>query len=358
MQNWLSSSGLARSRQRVGPSRGSITVNATVGEAESLLHTKYHVWGHDEDDDDNQAVSTSISCDEYYVPESLQQYISFISPTVNLHYLTYPSPVAERTGDRLRRKRESGVSNGRIHGPITIKVKEGANLTDCYASVTPDCIKALYGIPPPTTAVEGNDMGVFEAGDQYDQESLDALFTTYASNIPNGTHPLLQSIDGGTAPIANGWSGGGESSLDFDIIFPLVYPQTIKLFQTLPTEEANDGVSFFNAFLDALDSSYCGGDDPQYDPVYPDQNWNGTNECGVFSPTNVISLSYEYAEATYSPAYERRICNEYLKLGLMGTSIIYSSGDNGTLSRAGVMGCLANGGQNPSFPSSCPVCAL
>ena len=357
VQNWLSSSGLARSRQEVGPSRASISVNATVSEAESLLHTKYHVWERDGDDD--QASATSISCDEYYVPESLQQYISFISPTVNLHYLTYPSPATEHAaGGQRHRKRESGFSHG-IHGPIRVKVKEGANLTDCSDAVTPDCVKALYGIPPPTIAVEGNDMGVFESGDVYDQQSLDQFFTTFASDIPNGTHPLLQSIDGGTAPAPNVYYGGAESALDFELVFPLVYPQTVKLFQTLPTTEAASGsVSFFNAFLDALDSSYCGGDDPQYDPVYPDEYWSGTNACGVYAPTNVISFSYALSEATYSPAYERRICAEYLKLGLMGTSIIYASGDNGTLSRAGVGGCLADGAQNPSFPASCPVRAL
>ena len=340
VQNWLSAAGLARSRQRVASDRGSVSINATVSEAESLLKTKYYVW------ENNDSQVSSISCDEYYVPKSLQQHISFISPTVNLHS-PYPS------ADRRQYKRAVG-STKEPHRPIRIKAKEGDDDSPCSETVSPACIKQLYGIPDPTTAVRDNELGIFECGDTYDQPSLDGFFTEFASNIPNGTHPILQSIDGGTAPTGEEWSGG-ESALDFDIAFPLLYPQAIKLYQTFPTELGDDSsYSFFDSFLDALDSSYCGGDDPEYDPPFPDQYYNGTTQCGTYTPTNVISVSYAFAEATYTAAYTKRICSEYMKLGLMGTSIIYASGDNGTLSRAGISGCLANGGQNPSFPATCP----
>jgi tripeptidyl-peptidase-1 len=50
---------------------------------------------------------------------------------------------------------------------------------------------------------------------------------------------------------------GGESDLDFELAFPLLYPQNIKLYQTddlnyaTNTSLATNGG--FNTFLDALD---------------------------------------------------------------------------------------------------------
>ena len=80
------------------------------------------------------------------------------------------------------------------------------------------------------------------------------------------------------------------------------------------------------------------------------------------------SLAYS-SEIDLSPAYEERQCIEYLKLGLMGTTFVYSSGDYGVEFDGG--GCLnPNGTENngdsgifiPSFPGGCPyvlsaVCA-
>ena len=80
-----------------------------------------------------------------------------------------------------------------------------------------------------------------------------------------------------------------------------------------------------------------------------------------FAATKVISTSYGFNEADLTPAYERRQCNEYMKLGLQGTSIIYSSGDFGVAGNGGQ--CINSNGSynsgtsgmfNPSFPSTCP----
>ena len=69
-----------------------------------------------------------------------------------------------------------------------------------------------------------------------------------------------------------------------------------------------------------------------------------------------------YNEADLSKAYEQRQCQEYAKLGLMGTSFIFSSGDYGVAGNGGT--CIdlktgqynngTSGRFNPSFPSACP----
>lgn len=90
--------------------------------------------------------------------------------------------------------------------------------------------------------------------------------------------------------------------------------------------------------------------------------YNGPKNCGGAKATKVISTSYGYNEKDLSPAYELRQCNEYAKLGLLGTTFVYSSGDYGVGGNGGqcidpATGSYNDGksGQfNPAFPSSCP----
>jgi tripeptidyl-peptidase-1 len=61
----------------------------------------------------------------------------------------------------------------------------------------------------------------------------------------------------------------------------------------------------------------------------------------------VISTSYSYNEADLTVSYASRQCDEYGKLGLMGVTILYSSGDNGVAGSSG--NCLNPNGSVPSF---------
>lgn len=144
----------------------------------------------------------------------------------------------------------------------------------------------------------------------------------------------------------------------------LVYPQKVTLYQV---GDLVEGASF-NNFLDAIDGSYCtfeGGDDPSQDGIYPDPlpgGYKGPENCGGFAATKVISTSYGYNEADLTPFYENRQCAEYMKLGLQGVTVLYSSGDYGVAGNGGqcidpVTKKFNNGSSgifNPSFPGGCP----
>ena len=69
-----------------------------------------------------------------------------------------------------------------------------------------------------------------------------------------GTHPTLDSVDGATAPNPI-TEAGAESLLDFQLSYPIIYPQTITLFQTDDdVYQANYTFNgFLNTFLDAID---------------------------------------------------------------------------------------------------------
>lgn len=116
---------------------------------------------------------------------------------------------------------------------------------------------------------------------------------------------------------------------------------------------------FLNTFLDAIDGSYCSHISP-LDPHYPDpKGYNKPLQCGVYKPTNVISISYGEAEADLPIAYQRRQCNEFMKLGLQGTTVFVASGDSGVAGRGGdptPSNCLGKHHNvfAPDFPATCP----
>lgn len=50
-----------------------------------------------------------------------------------------------------------------------------------------------------------------------------------------------------------------------------------------------------------------------------------------------MSISYGQDEASVTDKYAQRQCTEYGKLGMMGTSVLYSSGDYGVAGAGGGM---------------------
>ncbi len=172
---------------------------------------------------------------------------------------------------------------------------------------------------------------------------------------------------------------GGEAELDFQAAIPLIYPQKTVLFQVDDEVVQQNYISdhpkymgFWNTFFDAIDGSYCSysayGEKgncvkPEcLDPEYPNKvagGYNGTLQCGVYKPTNVISISYGGGEADLPAYYWRRQCSEIMKLGLQGTTVVISSGDSGVASApgdGGANGCLGSGGAifNPASEATCP----
>lgn len=148
--------------------------------------------------------------------------------------------------------------------------------------------------------------------DHYAKEDLDVFWSTLYPEIPNGTYPIEKNIDGAFGAAKNVTSAGVESDLDFEAAQPLIWPQKTILFQTddefyeVNETSANTPIrGFWNTFYDALDGSYCTysafGETgncvlPEcLDPAYPDPNpggYKGQLQCGVYEPTNVISISY------------------------------------------------------------------
>ncbi|KAF2162617.1 hypothetical protein M409DRAFT_26859 [Zasmidium cellare ATCC 36951] len=247
---------------------------------------------------------------------------------------------------------------------------------NCGVNITPACYRALYRLPVGHINDSVNSPGLYEQGDYFSQSDVSQFLAMSAPNVPPSTAPVVLGIDGGQAPVpASDLNNNGESDIDIDIVLSLVYPQSVIVYQVddenyavAEVEKANT----FNTFLDALDGSYCNytaygitGNSPDYDPTYPDPadgGCKGQLQCGVYKPTRVICISYGEAEQDFQKVYAQRQCNEFMKLGLQGHTILAASGDYGVASYPGDItpsGCLSGNGQNqtiynPDYLSGCP----
>ena len=376
VREWLQGSGIHMDRISQSINKQWIQFEASVAEVEELINTEYYHYEH------YQTGKTNVGCDEYSVPTHLQEHIDYITPGLKL--LT-PSVPREPEKRKELEKRIFGVTAPGAKKPILPPLKKALEITInallakplsalCQVAIIPVCISTLYNITKPTKAAAGNELGIFEdLGDMYAQQDLNSFFLTLAPQIPQGTHPKLDGIDGATAPDPV-QSAGAESDLDFQISYPIIYPQNSILFQTDDDlYEANYVFQgFLNNFLDAIDGSYCTysafgetGNSP-LDPPYPDPQaggYKGALQCGVYKPTNVISISYGGQEYDLPASYQKRQCNEYMKLGMQGVSIVVSSGDSGVggpPNDDSPNGCLGPGGTifSPDFPATCPYLTI
>ncbi|RMY45607.1 hypothetical protein D0865_09799 [Hortaea werneckii] len=376
VRSWLSSSGIASDRLTQSRSRSWLEFEASVGEAEELLKTKYHVYEH------GQSGQLHVASEEYSVPSHLKEHIDIITPTVHFDVKVKPRKSnPELTGRDESSDVRKGLGwpgsgslpkggrrlgpNGPLHGK---KLREELAMCDEY--ITPDCLRALYQFPINHKLNKDNSYGIVEYTPQaYVPGDLDLFFANFSKHQV-GDRPILDSVDGGVVQQDSmGFEYNGESDLDLEYAMALVYPQPVTLYQV---GDIVEGASF-NNFLDAIDGSYCtyeGGDDPSQDAIYPDPYTNytgayeGAENCGGYAATKVISTSYSYNEHDLTPFYAERQCHEYMKLGMMGVTVLYSSGDYGVAGNSGQ--CIdgpgldapynagSSGRFNPSFPGTCP----
>ncbi|PVH88867.1 putative Tripeptidyl-peptidase sed1 [Cadophora sp. DSE1049] len=364
VRSWLIVSGINEDSIVHSDNKGWIAIDIPAWQAEDLFHTEYHEHVHS-----NSGV-VRVGSDEYYLPEHVRTHIDYITPGVKFSAALTKRDVKRDPGSRHHYK-PGPYKNNPSKSPWHMPPGAGQlppDLQACGRNITPTCLKALYDIPNAHIKDSVNALGLFESGDIYAQADLNSFFASWAPNVPQGTHPLLDSIDGGQAPVSpDSEFNTGESDIDMDIAYALIYPQTVTLYQVDDNIEAfEDGG--FNTFLDALDGSYCtykayglSGDSPGIDPVYPDPapgGYKGKNQCGTYKPTRVISVSYGVSEYDAPLSYTKRQCNEFLKLGLQGHTFVWASGDYGVASFPGDdsdSGCLGADETiyNPSFPT-CP----
>ncbi|KAH9023489.1 subtilisin-like protein [Lactarius pseudohatsudake] len=359
IRTWLSASGIAEDKPRLSPNRGWIELDLTVATAERLMDTEYHIYEH-------PSGERRIGCLSYSVPEHISDHVEVIKPTVHLDYRLPGHPARLRRRANLNQLGQPSITHvpRALANGTKIDATGTLSLTNCDQFITPECLRALYDFRYIPGATEKNSYGIVEfTPETYLSLDLDLFFKKFSST-QIGQRPTLVSIDGGVVQTtAQNSSVNTESDLDLEYAMVLTNPQPITLLQTGDLVEG----AWTDNWLDAVDRSFCtfqGGDDPDQDGIYPDPLPGGFNQpesCGIIKPPYVVSVSYAQDEGTATHRYATRQCNEYGKLGLLGTTVLYASGDDGVAGLGGI--CQNSSGLdsndlnavrfNPVFPASC-----
>ncbi|KAH6656282.1 peptidase S8/S53 domain-containing protein [Truncatella angustata] len=384
VKEWLVGAGFAAEKISLSANKQWIQFDAHAEDVEEILAADYYEYEH------LSSGSKMVAVEEYHIPLELRDHIDYITPGVKLR--ADPGKVKQMKR-RLQREALKKRDVKPLYANLEFFSDEKGNAAAlpplnssvCNIYVTTDCIKAQYNIPTNTLAAPGNELGIFESlDDHYSREDLDTFFAQLHPEIPQGFYPEERLVDGAIGAVEdvpgyNQTDAGVESDLDFEAALPLIYPQKTVLFQTddefyeiNETQSDTPLYGFYNTFYDAIDGSYCSysaygetGDctDPAcLDPVYPNPNpggYKGQRQCGVYEPTNVISISYGGGESDLPVSYLKRQCSEIMKLGLQGVTVLESSGDDGVASFPGDFG-YENGCAGPDstvfYPSADATC--
>ena len=226
---WLHDAGISSHRITKAKSRGFLNFDATISELENLLKTEYYLYEH------MVSEKSIVACDQYHVPLHLANHVDFISPGVGSTSLSH----AEKRSNRLA-KRQSSLSC--LPPPTT----SNFSLQDCSNGIFPQCINALYGIPKTSVLVDSNTIGIFEANATYLQSDMDLFFKQVShGQIPVGTtaeNILLNGVQLTTNVTPTNIDLVGESNLDFQLAWPLVYPHNITMYSALPNLVQIEGI--------------------------------------------------------------------------------------------------------------------
>ena len=221
VRDWLVTSGIESSRISLSRGRNWLNVNASIAEVEDLLKTEYKIYQH-------PTGQKHVACEEYSVPQDVSQHIDLIMPTIHFDTKIVGDP-------ELRKQKRDGAfrpgntnNNGwlpkkgpTISGPSPDIAPQPFALTTCNTQITPDCLRALYGLPNGTLAISS--YGIVEYTPQaYLQSDLNLFYSNLAREIPSGTAPTFDSIDGGVdQTTTQSFDDNGESDLDLEYAIAL-----------------------------------------------------------------------------------------------------------------------------------------
>lgn len=339
---WLESSGIPRSIIRLSADRGHLRVALAATKAEQLFgkSSKLHARGRD----------TTVHT--YSVPPSLSGLVDYILPAYSDTTLA-PRRANQRVA---RRQHISRQTNSTLPGTNSTTPRK----VDCFKYMSPECLRLLYNMPPLSAGQIShpeNSFGVFQlAWQTWLEEDLDAFFYEFAPPLV-GARPAILAVNGGYRQRDHQISAFNlEPNLDFEYAMSLAHPLPVGNIQVGGITQAGNT----NMMLAAFDGEYCEtGIDAEFDAIVSQPGdphpYNGT-DCGTLQPPRVISISAAWNEANFSHAYVQRQCEEYLKLGLQGVTVIVASGDRGTEDQLESCHDMNKtlGRFSANFPASCP----
>lgn len=314
VRRWLAAHGVDDVRE----SHASVQVVVPISKAEQMLDAEYATF------EQRHTGKRLVRARSYSIPRSLVGHIDIVQPT------TLFGSMHEHAGSYMIEALPTFSSNNPV------------------VNVTPASLRALYKIGDTTAVSPKSSVAVASYLEQYanyaDYRQFVAEYAPYVKTGPSNSSLFnVTSIQGGQN-LQDLALAGGEANLDVQYLFGLTGGNARKTDFTTGgrppfNQDANGQADSNEPYLAFLDTVLA----PGYD--LPD----------------VLSTSYGDDEQTVPESYARRVCDGFLQLGLRGTSVLFSSGDNGVGAGGNVTDavCKTNDGRNAStflaiFPASCP----
>ncbi|KAL2835057.1 peptidase S8/S53 domain-containing protein [Aspergillus cavernicola] len=290
-----------------------VEVTMPVSHAQSLLKAKFHRYSH------RRTHKHAIRTLSYSVPRDIHPFIQLIQPTTR-----FGQPAAQVMRPTFQ--------------PIAATFD--ALTADCSSTVTPDCLRKLYGLYDTNAKPDPrNRLGISGYLDQYARYSdFHQFMRTYAPNRTD-TNFTVVSINGGLN-LQDSPLGSSEASMDIQYAISLAYSPLATYYTTAGRAP----------FIPEVGET---GEDESSNEPYLEQLHYLLNLSDEEIPA-ILTTSYGEDEQSVPESYSEATCNLLAQLGARGVSVIFSSGDDGVGSS-----CLANDGTNktrfqPIFPASCP----
>lgn len=295
-----------------------LTIKVTVSQAEHMLGNKYNVYHHPRSSD---YVVRSLS---YALPRDLHEHIKVITPT------TYFSTFRSMKATSFLQPEIKPLSKVDAAPPST----DATVPSSCANTITPTCLRALYNTSsyvPAATSI--NSLGVAGYLQEFaNRADLQTFLRRFRSDAVGASFTTIL-VNGGGDDQSN---PGVEANLDIQYTVGMSFPTPNVYYST--------------------------GGSPPFIP--DDQTPTNTNEPylnwlnAVLANSSIpqtISTSYGDDEQTVPSDYAQSVCSLFAQLGTRGTTVFFSSGDNGV----GGGDCKTNDGKNttlfqPNFPASCP----
>ncbi|KAJ7106773.1 family S53 protease [Mycena epipterygia] len=293
VSSWLSENNIGA--KPVTPAGDMLEIKIPVSKANDLLSAEFSVFTHVE------TGKTIIRTLQYSLPASLTQHVEFFHPTT-----IFAPPLDSRP-----KFVAASPAKRAIPGSDDLP-------GSCTSTMTPACLQALYGIPTAPATQKSNTLGVAGFIDQWaNQADLTVFLTSFRADINSSTTFALETLDGGSNPQNRSEAGIEAYTIGIATGVPVTF-----------ISAGDDNPDGLNGFLDMILLL-------MNDPNRP----------------SVLTTSYSFQAETDLPiSVAINLCNTYMQLGALGTSVLFASGDGGV-----------SGGQSqscgdfvPPFPAGCP----
>ncbi|PGH04810.1 tripeptidyl-peptidase I [Blastomyces parvus] len=311
---WLTSGGI--SSDKIKDDGAWIRFDATVGQAEQLLNTRFYSFI------DEQTKAPIIRALEYSVPVSVAPHVRMIQPTTGF---TRPQP--------------HGSTLFRVTTPSSGRATEDGEV-NYSQQITPSYLCTLYNIPcskePQCILSKVGVSGYLEQYAQY--ADLQLFLSAYVPDAPEANFSV-QSINGGLN-IQRPSVDSIEANLDIQYVLGLTPASNVTYYTT-------GGRGKLIPDLDAPDPAQ-NSNEPYLEQLH------FLLDLADEDLPDVLTTSYGENEQSVPAHYAESTCSLFAELGARGVSVIFSSGDSGVGSS-----CKSNDGTNrtaftPIFPGACP----